>query len=186
MAKEVKKKSSSKKVTKKKASHVSVPRVDRNLEKILIENFISMQKVMTSFVSKFDKLEKQVSSLLNLFEESAKTIAEKEINLELKGNEEKQQEILDKLKDVLDQNKLIAKGITLMHEASFGDISSSRSSSNSNDQRNSAPFPNMPSKMTRNNDENFSTPETMPSFKKPKVKEESKESSPDSSVNFSI
>lgn len=185
MAKEVKKKSSSKKVAKKKSSHVSVPRVDRNLEKILIENFISMQKVMTSFVSKFDKLEKQVSSLLDLFEESAKTIAEKEINLELKGNEEKQQEILDKLKDVLDQNKLIAKGITLMHEASFGDTSS-RGSSNSNEQRNNnVPSPSMPSKVMRN-EESFSTPETMPSFKKPKVKEESKESSPDSSVNFSI
>lgn len=102
-----------KKVTKKTTS--SKP--NRAVEKILVENFIAMQKVMTELVSKFDKMEKKLSDLLDLFEESAKTIAEKEINLEIEGNSQKQDEIINNLKKVLDQNKLIAKGLTLMYDS---------------------------------------------------------------------
>ncbi len=108
-----KKSNSVKKISKNSDSN----KISKNVEKILVENFISMQKIMSTLVVKFDKLEKQISSLLNLFEDSAKTLAEKEINLELKGDEEKQKEILENLKMVLDQNKLIAKGITLMYES---------------------------------------------------------------------
>lgn len=85
------------------------------MEKILIENFIEMQKVMTKMAEKFDHLTKQISGLLDLFENSAKTLTEKEINLELKGGE-KEKEVLERLNKVLEQNKIIAKGITLMHE----------------------------------------------------------------------
>jgi len=46
-------------------------------EKILIENFIALQKVITNLSIKFDKLTNQISSLLELFEVSAKTLAEK-------------------------------------------------------------------------------------------------------------
>ncbi|MDA3836920.1 MAG: hypothetical protein PF542_04825 [Nanoarchaeota archaeon] len=114
----VNKKSVPKEGTKRKTkTRKIISRPDRNLEKILIENFISMQKVMTHLVSKFDKLENQISGLLNLFEQSAETLAKKDINLEIKGNEEKQQEIIDKLKNIFEQNKLVAKGLTLMHKA---------------------------------------------------------------------
>lgn len=85
------------------------------LEKILVDNFISMQKVMANLVEKFDHLEKKLSNLLDLFEDSAKVLSQKEVNLELKG--ENQEEILEKLRTILDQNKLIAKGITLLHES---------------------------------------------------------------------
>jgi hypothetical protein len=114
-------KKSKEKVTKKieKGPNKKSNKSDEKLEKILIENFISMQKVMTHLITKFDSLETKFSGLLELFESSAKSLAEKEINLELEGNEEKQQEILNELQKVLDQNKLIAKGITLMHEAAI-------------------------------------------------------------------
>jgi len=95
-----------------------ITKEDRVLEKLLIENFISMQKVMSTLVIKFDNLSSKVEGLLKLFEESARAVAEKEINLELKGDTEKQEEVLEKLKLLLDQNKLIAKGITLVHENS--------------------------------------------------------------------
>lgn len=90
---------------------------DQKLEKILIENFISMQKVMVNLTEKFDHLSKKLTELLDLFEDSAKVLSQKEVNLELKG--ENQEEILEKLKSILDQNKLIAKGLTLMHEANI-------------------------------------------------------------------
>ena len=129
MVKGVKKASSKtvakKKTTRKKAAtrkpaqrrRPTTKTEDRKLEKMLVENFISMQNIMTHLVTKFDKLNTQMSSLLELFEDSAKTVAEKEINLEIKGNEENQKIVMQKLQNLLDQNKLIAKGITLMHEA---------------------------------------------------------------------
>lgn len=105
-------------VVKKSASKSVITREDRVLEKLLIENFISMQKVMSSLTIKFDHLSNQIEGLLSLFESSAKAVAQKEISLELKGDTEKQEEVLEKLKLLLDQNKLIAKGITLVHESS--------------------------------------------------------------------
>lgn len=126
MAKEAKKKSSTSKKTDSKKKSTKKPKEkiiektiitkkDKEMEKILIENFIEMQKVMTGMAEKFDNLTKQISGLLDLFENSAKTLTEKEVNLELKGGE-KEKEVLEKLNRVLDQNKIIAKGITLMHE----------------------------------------------------------------------
>jgi hypothetical protein len=181
----VKKKSSNGK--RKKSVKSYIPQAKVNLDPLLIENFISMQKVLTSLAVKFDKLEKQISSLLGLFEDSAKTIAEKEINLEIKGNEEKQQEVLNKLKDLLDQNKLIAKGLTLMHEANVNmNLNKDRAipTPNSFENRN-VPNNFTPSKDMKP-DEKFSTPEVMSSFKKSKVKEETKEVPSDTSVEFSI
>ena len=115
-----KKKTKAKKSTKKKAakkktvSRTSRPRQSHN-EKILIENFVSMQKVMTKMAENFDDLSKQISKLLKLFEDSAETLVEKDIKLQLSENGD-QEEVLEKLNRVLEQNKIIAKGLTLMHE----------------------------------------------------------------------
>ncbi len=85
-----------------------------SVEKILIENFISLQKVMTNLAVKFDNLSIQISKLLELFEISAKTLAKKDIVLN-KGQEEKK--MVEKLDSLLDQNKIIARGLTLLHES---------------------------------------------------------------------
>jgi hypothetical protein len=103
-----------KKISAKKVNS-RTKKENKNIEKILIENFISMQKVMTNMAIKFDHLTKQISELLNLFEDSARAINEKEINLELKSSQDPK-EIIERLNKILDQNKLIAKGLTLMHE----------------------------------------------------------------------
>ena len=78
----------------------------------LIDNFVSLQKVMTNLSVKFDSLSDQISKLLNLFEISAKSFAEKNAG---KMTEE-DRKFLDKLDKLLEQNKLIAKGLTLMEE----------------------------------------------------------------------
>lgn len=119
----IKKKSALKKVNFKaplrtrKVSHK--PRVTQTssevkVEKILIENFVSLQKVMTNLSVKFDNLANQISKLLELFEISAKSLAKTDFNLGKETRDDK--EIMQKLDSLADQNKTIARGLTLMHE----------------------------------------------------------------------
>lgn len=93
---------------------------DKNIE-ALVDNFVSFQKVMTNLTEKFDNLSGQISQLLGLFESSAKVLAEKDYDKEKeektsKEELKKKKEIIDKLDKVLEQNKTIAKGLTLMHD----------------------------------------------------------------------
>jgi hypothetical protein len=79
------------------------------MERILIENFVSLQKVMTNLAVKFDNLSSQISKLLELFEISAKTLAEK-------GSSMEDKKIMGKLDNLIEQNKVIARGIAMIHE----------------------------------------------------------------------
>ncbi len=45
-----------------------------DIQKVLIENFVSLQKVMTTLSLRFDKLSTQIEKLLAVFELSAKII----------------------------------------------------------------------------------------------------------------
>jgi hypothetical protein len=82
------------------------------LEERIIENLIALQKVNLSMVEKFDKLSRQMSDLLSLFEMAAKSFAE---NPETQISQ-KDREFLEKIDRLLDQNKTIANGLTLMEE----------------------------------------------------------------------
>jgi hypothetical protein len=86
-----------------------------NVENALIENFVSLQKVMTTMAVKFDSLSNQISKLLELFEISAKSLAEKGYSME-------DRKVAEKLDNLLDQNKIIAKGIALLHEREIEQI----------------------------------------------------------------
>jgi len=108
--KRVKKKASkkkSKKITRKRKSvtHRTIrPRVT-GIERGLTANFVSLQKIMVDSSEKISKLTNQISQLLELFEVSAKTFAEKDF----KGDKE----IAERLDKLMEQNKVIAKGLTL-------------------------------------------------------------------------
>ena len=82
------------------------------LDRLMLENFITLQKVLTNLTIKFDRLSDDIGKMLNLFEISAKTFTEKHGS----GITKEEKEFLDKLDKVLDQNKIIAKGLTLMEE----------------------------------------------------------------------
>jgi len=97
-------------IRKRPASSVK----NTNLNKMLIENFVSLQKVMTNVSVKYDNLSNQLSKLLNLFEISAKTLAEKDFKPKEENKTNK--EIIEKIETLLEQNKIIARGLTLMHE----------------------------------------------------------------------
>jgi hypothetical protein len=88
------------------------------LEKKLIDNFVNLQKVLTNLSVKFDNLSENITKLLQLFEISAKSFAEKQENGELLLNKqpEKDQELINKINTLLDQNKTIAKGLTNIME----------------------------------------------------------------------
>lgn len=86
-----------------------------NVDKILVENFVALQKVMTNLSLKFDGLTSQISKLLELFEISAKNLAHKDFTNE-KGNKNNK-EMMIKLDELVGQNKTIARGLTLMHES---------------------------------------------------------------------
>jgi hypothetical protein len=97
-----------------KEKNINFTKKKSDVENILIENFVSLQKVMVNLSVKFDNLTQQISKLLELFEISAKALAEKDFEVE-KNNKENAK-ILERIEDVLEQNKTIAKGITFMHD----------------------------------------------------------------------
>jgi len=90
------------------------PSTKAQTEKILIENFIALQRVITNLSIKFDKLTNQISSLLELFEVSAKTLAEKDFDIKKENRDNKQ--IIEKIDNLLEQNRTIARGVALVHE----------------------------------------------------------------------
>jgi|TARA_Y100000034_G_C6896513_1_gene413447 hypothetical protein len=101
---------------------IRVAKKTNTVEEILVENFVSLQRVMTNLSVKFDNLSTQISKLLELFEISAKTLAEK--TYDSKDNEnsreivKKSDNLLEqKLDNLIEQNKVIARGLTLLHES---------------------------------------------------------------------
>jgi len=80
------------------------------LEDLLLQNFVNLQKVLTNLSIKLDSLSENITKLLQLFEISAKSFAEKQAS----GNMDMDNEFLSKLDNLLDQNKTIAKGLTLI------------------------------------------------------------------------
>ena len=110
-------KKTKKKIVKKK-SPVKTRVITRttsqtDVEKTLVNNFIALQKVMTNLALKFDDLSGQLSKLLDLFQISAKALAEKDF--EILGKKE-HEDILKRLDNMSEQNKVLAKGLTLLHE----------------------------------------------------------------------
>ena len=82
------------------------------MERKILENLVELQKVNIHMADKFDKLAKEISNLLNLFETAARTFAQQPSNI----STEKDKEFLQKIDRLLDQNKTIAKGLTIMEE----------------------------------------------------------------------
>lgn len=113
------KKKVTKKATKKKTitkpqkviiQQMPAPKA-QGIDSVLLENFVALQRVLTNLSVKLDNVSNQMTKLLDLFEISAKALAEKDYNLEPDNTE-----VIDKLDSLLGQNKTIARGLTLLHE----------------------------------------------------------------------
>lgn len=99
-------------MSRKAGDSASKPR-NSELDEKLIANMIELQKVHANLAQKFDSLSRQISNLLTLFENTAKTFASNPIN----QVSEKDRAFLEKVDKLLEQNKTIAKGLTLMEES---------------------------------------------------------------------
>lgn len=108
------KKKSVKKTSKKKTTRprVSTQKVEIKMQPVLVDNFVALQKVMINLANKLDDVSTKMEKLLDLFELSAKSLAKKDFKLAGESPE-----ILKKLDNLAEQNKVIARGLTLMHEA---------------------------------------------------------------------
>ncbi len=97
---------------KRHTAHHSYESSSQSLEHKILENLVHLQKIHTDLAEKFDKLTREISSLLNLFESAAKSLT----STLSQEHEEKDKELLEKLDKLLEQNKTIAKGLSLMEE----------------------------------------------------------------------
>ena len=90
-------------------SHVQhTPHTNVNIDKALVDNFVALQKVMTDMASRFDELSNNISKLLEIFETSAKSLSEKDVDFD-KNNSE----INSKLDKILDQNKTLSRNMSM-------------------------------------------------------------------------
>ncbi|MEK6842419.1 MAG: hypothetical protein AABX84_01275 [Nanoarchaeota archaeon] len=104
------------KETEHKISSEHTMKTGSNTDKILSENLIALQKIMANLALSMDNLSKRISKLLDLFEISAKTLAEKDYEI---GKDVKmEKELNQKLDALIEHNKIFARGLTLLHEKS--------------------------------------------------------------------
>jgi len=85
----------------------------KEMQEILIENFVGLQRAMTNLSIKFESLSDQISRLLQIFEISARSFVSGQGQTQ---NPESNKDMLDKIDSLLEQNKTIAKGLVLMEE----------------------------------------------------------------------
>ena len=101
------------KKTKKQVEQVKeISKLQEELQHKLIENLVALQKVHTDLAEKFNKLSDQIANLLGLFEMAARSFARNPANV----SGEKDKEFLEKIDKLLDQNKVLAKGLMMMEE----------------------------------------------------------------------
>ncbi|MSS74212.1 hypothetical protein EXS72_01060 [Candidatus Pacearchaeota archaeon] len=96
-----------------KKENSGIHKQKESLEEQTLHSIIELQKVHVNLAEKFDKLTHQIENLLALFESAARNFA-KQPNMQ---TTEKDKEFLDKIDKLLDQNKVLAKGLTLMEES---------------------------------------------------------------------
>lgn len=101
-----------KKKPKKKRKTTRKEKPVSQVERLLIENLVVLQKILANLTVKFDGMAEQIAKLLALFEISAKSFVEKQGTRITKEDKA----FLEKLDNLIDQNKTIAKGLTLMEE----------------------------------------------------------------------
>jgi hypothetical protein len=113
----------------------SAPKKIVDKEQAMMENFVALQRVMTNLTISIDNLSKRISRLLELFETSAKTLAEKDFGSDNRNSKE----IKEKLDGISEQNKILARGLTLLHEK--GNSSDDNGNNESPNSANEAPSP---------------------------------------------
>jgi hypothetical protein len=92
----------------------TIYKTSEGLDKLVVSNFVELQKVLVNMSAKIENLTSKLSRLLDLFEMSAKTLSEKDLDI-LKPNEHSK-EVEKKVDSLMEQNKIIAKGLAMIYE----------------------------------------------------------------------
>ncbi|MGB9707961.1 MAG: hypothetical protein ACPLXC_01370 [Candidatus Pacearchaeota archaeon] len=79
---------------------------------LIMENMIALQKILTSLASELKTLNKKVSDLFELFEETSASFREGAI-----AGEGIPTDISEKIDKLVEQNKTLAKGLLLLEKA---------------------------------------------------------------------
>jgi ABC-type transporter Mla subunit MlaD len=87
------------------------------IENALIENFISLQKVLTNLSLKMDEVGDKITKLLEVFEIAAKSMAEKNMDF---GEDNKN--IQRQLDSLIEQNKTMAKALAHLGDQRYSDV----------------------------------------------------------------
>lgn len=91
----------------------------KNTINVLIENNILLQKKSAELITSMNELNKNVTNLLNLFEKAARNIEKGEV----------EEPLARKLDALLEQNKIVARGLLLLEKFVRDKTSSGFSSS---------------------------------------------------------
>ena len=87
-------------------------------EKLLFENFISIQRILANLASRIDETDKKLSKMLELFENASKSYSRAPTGMPSGVPQAVQdarlKEISGRIDELLEQNKDIAKGIILL------------------------------------------------------------------------
>jgi len=75
----------------------------------VIEHNIALQKKDVELISNINKLVQRIDKLISIFEEASKHVAEV-------GDDKKIIELADKLEELLNQNKNLAKGLVMLEQ----------------------------------------------------------------------
>ncbi|MEK6760624.1 MAG: hypothetical protein AABX93_01740 [Nanoarchaeota archaeon] len=111
------------------------------IDETLVENFVSLQRVMTNLSLSLDNLSNRMSRLLDLFEASAKSLAEKDMEAERRNGD-----IMRKLEGLTEHNKVFAQGLTLLHEKTNREVPQM--------QEETRPLPRMPAQTMQKRTDN--------------------------------
>ena len=91
----------------------------KQIQLAILENFVGMQKALTNLAIKFDSLSGNMNKMLQLIEISAISFIEKQKGMKIETPEQlnlENEQLIQRLDTLMDQNKTIAKGLTLVEE----------------------------------------------------------------------
>lgn len=109
------KKASTKKPRKKTTKKAIKKRVtSKRTESKLVEHTLALQKHNLNLIEKVEGLTGRIDAMLQLFESAADALAQKE--LQVREEDQNTKKMLERLDLLFEQNKIIAKGITLVHD----------------------------------------------------------------------
>lgn len=82
------------------------------MTEMMLENLITTQKLLAKTLTELKEVNKKISELHGIFQESSKMIKEKEIVKQL----EPRSQLIDKFDELMEQNRTIARGLLLLEK----------------------------------------------------------------------